>query len=234
LSKSSASKWTSDRNPALSRPHSPGRPGHLGPQRGSPGTLPARAPSRPSRPHPPAWCRPSRGPGAARPAGPGAAGAAWLGLGTIGRHHGAPRTGNFATGRAGAATHWTRPGGGAPRSSALPAAARGWVFRQSRRSPWPLELGQLPPVQVSPGSFRRSAPSPPFSRGFSTTRRKSGVRKPQFVDPRFCPRPSRYKSPDPWFVHLKSAVSFAQGLMSCTKNSLSDKPQNQLLGLHFH
>lgn len=116
-----------------------------------------------ARPHPPAWRRPSLRPGAASPAGPGAAGAAWPWPWDVCPARRREQTGNFATGpavrlpRTGPA-----PGAVSRRALPLPAARRPPRGRFSSR-PAPTEAFPSPgssrgPVPAAPGSSRRRPP----------------------------------------------------------------------------
>lgn len=135
------------------------------------------------RPHPPAWRRPSLWPGAARPAGPGAAGAAWPGSGDARparRRSQGWKVRDAAGGPA--ATHWARPGGGVapPLSPSLPLFPGGRVFLQACPNGGFSESEQLPRACLRASSWVLPPARPPRS-SFS---RKTGARQ-QFLDPRF-------------------------------------------------
>lgn len=115
------------------------------------------------RPHPPAWRRPSLRPGAASPAGPGAAGAAWQWPRDVCPAGRREQAGNFATGPA-VRLPRTGPAPGAVSRRALPfpSARRPPRGRFSSR-PAPTEASPSPgssrgPVPGAPGSSRRRPP----------------------------------------------------------------------------
>lgn len=130
-----------------------------------------------ARPHPPAWRRPSLRPGAASPAGPGAAGAAWPWPWDVCPARRREQAGNFATGPA-VRLPRTGPAPGrcraAPSPSPPPAAPLGDGF--------PPDLPQLRPprVRAAPVGLSPRLPGPPAAgllRAFSKRPRTAGKRR---------------------------------------------------------
>lgn len=198
MSKSSGSQWTSSRNPdpwqaqaSCTDPSLPMQPPDQPPDQPSCPQPAPDPPARPSpRPHPPAWRRPSLWPGAASPAGPGVAGAAWPGSGDDRPARRRSQAGKFAT-RLEVRLPRTGPAPGAVSHRPSPPPCRsprgeGFSCRLAQTEASPSRSSSLWRVPAPPGFFRRpSLLSLLSQRGFAFARTRERGARQQFLDARF-------------------------------------------------